>query len=442
VKIRVLTLIPVALCATAGHVGAQDTPLTDDVAEAGQQQAGATEQPLPPNWFEARILMEELAEAGDFEGSLALSELLLQLAEAEFGPESEELAAAHLLIARIQRLSGDFAASETSILQAIETHEAREGPLSPVLIDPFLDLGRTYDEAGDYASAISAYSEARTIGRRNFGLLNEDQIEIIDDMVAAADRLGQQEDAQQLQLEALALVERNHGETSVEAIDARFKYAAWLRSHGAYDEERRHYFEIYRIVEREHDSNPLMLVRALRARAASYRQEDRGDTLGLSGLRESIELLESMPDPPVRLMAEVYLDMGDWHTEFQRASTTGEDYLAAWRLLAGLPDGDEIRREWFDELVVIELPPVSNRGLSTDLSDPIGHVEIHFTVDTAGRTRDIAITSSDPPGLKDSAFMRQYREARFRPRIVNGEFVPVRRARRNEFHYRPLDTDG
>ena len=88
-------------------------------------------------------------------------------------------------------------------------------------------------------------------------------------------------------------------------------------------------------------------------------------------------------------------------------------------------------------MTVVEMTPVSRRGLSPEPDAPLGFVEIRFTVDRAGRARDIEITDSYPQGLKDSAFLRQYREGRFRPRVENGELVEVRRARRNEFRYDP-----
>jgi tetratricopeptide (TPR) repeat protein len=412
--------------------------LTLVAATAYGQEATEVEPVAPANWLETRILMEELVEAGDFAAAAALEARLLELAAAEFGDSGSRIAETHLLIAGLQKRSGNYTAAESSILAAIEIYSDQEGPLSPVLIDPFLDLGDNYSESGDYASAISAYSEARTIGRRSYGLLNQDQLEIIDSMTAAAERLGQLEEARDLQLEALTLVERTFDETSLEAIDARYKYAAWLREHRQFDEERRIYFEMLRLVNRDYADNPLLAVRVMRARAASYREEDNGDGLGLSGLRDAVEMVEAMPEPSALTLAELYLEIGDWNVEFSRTGAIGDDYLEAWNYLGSVPNGAELRRDWFDGLTVVEIDPISSRGLSTDPEAPRGYVVVRFTVDTAGRSRDVEITDSYPPGFKDGAFMRQYREARFRPRIVNGELISTRHARRNEFRFDPV----
>jgi len=435
---RVLVLVFGCASFAAGEAHAQARPEPEPEPET----ATADAEPAPGNAFETRIVMEELLEAGDLEAALPLADRLLDLAEGQFGEESAQVAEAHLLIARAHNANGDYTAAETSILSAIEVYESLEGPVSARLIDPFLDLGDNYEEAGDYQGAISAYSEARTIGRRNYGLLNERQLEIIDEMTEAAVRLGQFEEARNLQLEALTLVERNFDESSVEAIEARFKFATWLREHRQYEEERRLYFEIQRIAEREHSDNPLLTVRALVERAASYRDEDNGDGLGISGLRDALEMLLAMSEPPPLLLAEVHLAMADWNVEFDRAGVTGNDYIEAWRLLGRVANGEEIRREWFNEPTVVEMDPVSRRGLTGDPNAPEGFVEIRFTVDVAGRTRDLEITGSHPPGFKDAAVMRQYREARFRPRVENGELVPVRRAQRSQFNYDPEAVEG
>jgi tetratricopeptide (TPR) repeat protein len=428
----------------AGPAGAQ--PALDPLDSDSATSSDVAERPEPAaNWFETRLEIEELVEAGNLDAAAALADRLLELTTEQFGLASTELAEAYLLLATVDRLNGDFTGAETSILEAIEIYADREGPLSPVLIDPFLNLGENYDEAGDYASAISAYGEARTIGRRNFGLLNDAQIEIIDAMTAAAERLGDIEVAQELQLEALTLVERNFEEFSLEAIEARYKYADWLRRNRLHEEARAYYYDILRAIKRYYDDDPMMQIRALRERAASFRAEDFDDSAGLSGLRDSIELLEAMPDPPLLMLAELYLEAADWNVEFSSGGgfISGEDYLMAWQLLGQVENGAELRREWFEELTVVEMGGVSRRGLSDDPNAPKGRVEIHFTVDRAGRAREIEIVASDPPGLKENDFVRQYRNARFRPRVEDGRVVDFRRARLIEFSYDPsfLDDD-
>lgn len=445
-SVRILRSTGLCLALLLGPVIAQDDAPGDDEAplEAGQvpvetETAPAAEtETAPPNWLETRITIEELLEAGDIEAAEALREQLITLATEEFGAGSIELAEAYLLLAQVYRSGQNYLAAEESIVSAIDIYTAEDGPLSATLIDPYLELGDNYDEAGDYASAISAYGEARTIGRRIYGLLNQDQLVIIDQMAAAAEKLGEVEEARELQLEALTLIERTSDEFSLESIDARYKYATWLREHQRYEEERRFYYLIQRIIGRYYDDDPLMYARMMRERAASFRHEDNNDATGIGGLRESLEMLGELPEPPTLLMAEILLEIGDWTVEFSRTGVTGTEYVQAWEMLGRVQDGNRLRREWFDELTVLEMGAISMRGLSTDPDDPLGFVEIRFTVDQNGRARDIEVVDSRPPGLKDDAIVRLYREARFRPRVEDGQLVSVRRGRRNEFRYLPV----
>jgi tetratricopeptide (TPR) repeat protein len=392
--------------ASGGQDGEAQEAVDSEAEDLAGDAEGVEPQPLPVSWLETQAVMEGLAESGDFEAALALSDHLLDLAAEQFGEDSRGVAEAHLLIANLRRQNDQFNMAEIEILRAIEIYEDITGPLSPELIDPYLKLGDNYGEGGDYTGALAAYGEARNIGRRHYGLLNEDQIAIIDDMSEAAEELGQVEEAAQLQLEALVIVERNHTEASVEAIDAKYRYATWLREHGRHEDALHMYYQIESVIKDHFDSDPLMTVRLLRERSRSL-QVPAGDAaagMPRSSLADALEILEGMPDPPPLIMAEVLVEMGDWQVKYARSRVPSSYYIRAWTLLGQVENGDELRRQWFDELVAIELPRISQRGLTDDPDAPAGHVIVYFTVDTSGHTQNIEITDSEPPGLKDSPF--------------------------------------
>jgi TonB family protein len=148
-----------------------------------------------------------------------------------------------------------------------------------------------------------------------------------------------------------------------------------------------------------------------------------------------------MPEPPPLLMAEVLVEMGDWQVRYARSRIPSDYYVRAWDLLGQTENSADLRRLWFDELVQIDMPNLSKRGLTEDTNAPAGFVVVYFTVDVTGHTQAIEITDSEPPGLKDSAVLQVIRNARFRPRIVDGEIVAVRRGYRFPFHYLPPVVD-
>jgi TonB family protein len=116
-------------------------------------------------------------------------------------------------------------------------------------------------------------------------------------------------------------------------------------------------------------------------------------------------------------------------------------YRRAWELLGQVEDGERLRREWFDELENVLGEPISQRGLSRDPDALPGHVVVQFDVDRFGRTMNVQVASSDPPGLKDEAVARAVRRWRFRPFMSDGEIVPKDRLAL-QFNYRYLPDEG
>jgi TonB family protein len=68
--------------------------------------------------------------------------------------------------------------------------------------------------------------------------------------------------------------------------------------------------------------------------------------------------------------------------------------------------------------------PISQRSLSQEQDAPSGHVLVTFDLDTNGRSENVVVVESDPPGLKDESVLRHVRRSRFRPQMVDGVVVP------------------
>jgi hypothetical protein len=183
------------------------------------------------------------------------------------------------------------------------------------------------------------------------------------------------------------------------------------------------------------------LVPLLRARANSFRTESLGSSLGIGALNIALEILEEIPD--TLMLAQVYTDIGDWESAFNPRGSDGAAYLTAWAQLASLENGDPLREEWFGSGPAIFTlhGPRSRRLFSTAPDARTGHLVIRFTVDATGRTSDIVVTESDPPGFADDAIIRQIRLSRFRPTIQDGRVQSARRAFSAEFRY-DADTDA
>lgn len=422
-------------CVAQEADAAADAPAPAAGADAAVEAETPDEAAPPVTRFELQIQAEELVSAEDFAAAAALTEKLLALSEEEFGPESPMLADAYVEAASIRMRNKEYEAAEEYALRAIEIYRDANGPFARELIDPFLVLGDTYEASEDYLRALTAFSEARTISRRIYGLLDPGQIDIIDRMTESALDLNDFTQAQNLQLEALTLVARTHEPYSKEVIDATLKYGRWLRARNLFTAERDQYFRLDRILREHYGEGAVELVPVLLARANSFRTQGVEESFGIGGLNEALDILAATPDADPLLRAQALRDFGDWQTAFSRVPPDGEAYRESWQLLGRVENGGDLRREWYERATIVLGGELSRRGLSFDPQDPRGNVLVHFTVDTQGRTSNVVIVESNPPGLKDEAVERLIRQSRFRPMVRGGELVPSNRAYNIQFRY-------
>jgi TonB family protein len=117
-------------------------------------------------------------------------------------------------------------------------------------------------------------------------------------------------------------------------------------------------------------------------------------------------------------------DIGDWTVAFGKTGYNGTEYQRAWQLLGSVPNGSELRRQWFTGANYVLYEPISPRSLSMDPGAANGHVTVRFDLDTAGNSANVTLVDSDPVGLKDEAVLRHIRRSRFRPLIADGEVIP------------------
>lgn len=425
---------------------AEDPAGPEGVGPRGVDADGTPSEPNSPlaeppaTRLETLLDFNRLAEEERYEEALPLGEALLKLTEAEFGSDSLETAEAYEAVARVQTKAEEHELSEQNFLHAVALIRSADGTFSELAIDPLIGLGDNYHVAGQYLNAITAYNEARTINRRVYGLLNEAQIPILNRVTESFQGLEQYQEADEQQLTILHLAERNHPEGSPEFLEAIYDYAGWLRETGRYHEERAQYSRVQRIIRDQHGKESVLLVRSLREIGNSFRHQRIPEGQGISALRSALEILEMSGQDHPLAEAEVLRDLGDWEVAFSRMDPDLTPYRLAWQLLGEVDNGEDLREQWFGQLENVLGEPVSQRGLSNDPEAPSGHVIVQFDVDRFGRSQNVSVASSDPPGLKDEAVARAVRRWRFRPFMVDGEIVEKERLAL-QFNYRYLPDE-
>jgi tetratricopeptide (TPR) repeat protein len=391
--------------------------------------------------LELEILISDFVdEDRHLEAATVAEEVVERLSIAS--PNSLSLGVAIANLAILQRRAELYDASEDNFQRAVDVIREVDGQFSEAAINPLIGLGVTYRARGDYYEAITVFEEARTVSRRALGLMNERQIDILDQLSNTLVRMKDYEEADRHQLMALQLQERIHGADTMESLPAIYKFAVWLRTSFRYQEERDQYIRAMNIIREFHDESHPAMVKPLRETGISFRVQKFAEGRGVSALRRALEIAESQPEPDKRLIAEILVDIGDWNVAFSKVGPSGDEYRRAWAILGELDDGDELRRAWFDSPRYVLRENPSNRGLiEAGESDAVpGNVLVTFDVSDLGRTSGVAVVESQPPGLKDDSTARAINRSRFRPRMVDGEFVWVRGLARNfTYHYRPQE---
>lgn len=376
--------------------------------------------------LEAQIAFQELVKSGRYGQALPVGERLVKLTEVEFGEQSVEVAQALVALAEIQRRAGEYDTAEENFLTSIEMLGDEDGMFSEQLIDPLIGLATNYRHAGDYLAAIGVYNEARALSRRVFGLFNEGQIDILDRMSETLIDMNLFEEAHEQQVKALGLVARNQGIDSPELLPAIYKYAHWLRSRGWYAAERGQYQRVIDIVKEHYGKESPELAIPLRETANSFRAQRLGDGRGEGSLKRALSILETQENIDKLAIAETLRDLGDWNVAFSKGRIGGAEYTRAWKLLGDVESGEALRTEWFEESDYVLFEQPNLRGLVNENSEPdakSGFVLLVFDVDERGRSENVVVVESSPPGLKDDAVAQAVRQSRFRPKILNGEIV-------------------
>ena len=395
--------------------------------------------------LEAQLSLRDRLDHGEYSEAVPIAARLVELTADEFGAQTIEVAVAVSNLAESQRRARLYEDAERNFLASVDLFRQLGGDFSETVITPLIGLGVTYQSMGLHPEAVTALEEARSVSRRIHGLLGEQQVEILNHIAGSMARMELYEEADAQRLAGLRIMERVHGESSLEILPSLYEHAMWLRDGFRFDRERAYYGRAMNIIRSLEGNNSALLAQPLRQIGNSFRVQKLPEGRGIGSLKRALDILEAQPEPNTEQIARVLRDIGDWNVAFSKIGPTGDEYRRAWSLLDELEDSAQLQRRWFLEpdYVLHEYP--STRGLA-DPDEPgaqAGHVLVTFDVLPSGRTSNIRILESIPPGFKDDSSARSIARSRFRPRVVDGEPVLAEGVARDfTFYYTPRDSES
>ena len=364
---------------------------------------------------------------------------VVELTGAEFGPDHIKMVTPLVNLAITQAKIGDFPAAEANYKASITIIEKQEGVLSPRLLNPLSGLGSTYNRAGLYEQGIEALERALLINHVNEGLYNFEQFKIQDGLTDSYSGMNALEDATFYQKAQVEIHQRKLGIDHPDVANALYKLARWYELTNNTEEAMLAYRKADRILRDAGGDTNAARVEALQGMAHIYERQAQPSSTA-STLKRALEIVDSQPEPDLLQRAKILIALGDLYTRQGKVETSEANYVEAWEDLSRDDEYLDQRDEYFAEPVRVSGGTFSkiefnSRGEPDDsLQD--GFVLISYTVTVKGRTRNIEIIESEPPGLMDGSIVSTYKRSHYRPRRVEGVAVASDGlASRHEFKY-------
>jgi len=436
-----LVALVFAVIAMAAPAAADDD--ADAMPEAGDAESlpitAAEPEDEPPGLHgeldRAFQTYRRLYGSGRYASAIEAGKRVVVLSIEVNGRDNLQTARALTNLAIAQQQNGEYEAAVQNYEAAVDIVERVESRLSKHLVNPLRGLGNTYLDAGRPDEAILVYDRAVHLTHVNSGPQNLDQVGLLDALAESFVRLQDLEEASEIQDLSYQLYARRFGEDSAEILPALQRRARWLHRLGLFGRERDVWNQAIDVVEAEYGEDDLRLIEPLNglARTYLYDVEQAVTNRGEWALRRALEIAEDHPESTPSLVADSLLDTGNYHTLRGEAQKARRAYRRAWELLSENESLAALRDQRFDRPVLIrqarapayvdeETNPVVNpvyRGREFDQ----GVVVADYTVNARGRTEDIDVIESEPPGLMDAEVKRAVRRLVYRPRYVDGEPV-------------------
>jgi len=159
-------------------------------------------------WKELDAQVEQLQKQGKIEDSLPLAKEELRIAEATFGPEHANTAAALHKLGMADVALCQYPDAETLLNRALKIRQKVIGPETAPVVESWNGLGQLYYYQGKRAEAEAAFERARAIGEKALGPENPELAESLNDLGIVYDEQGRYAEAEPLYKRSLAIREK------------------------------------------------------------------------------------------------------------------------------------------------------------------------------------------------------------------------------------------
>jgi TonB family protein len=305
--------------------------------------------------------------------------------------------------------------------------------LSERLVNPLTGLGAVYNRLGLYDQAIKTFERAVRINHVNDGFYNFDQFKIYDGLTESYVGLQEAEDANFYQEAQLEIYQRRSGIDDPEIVPGLYKLASWYERTGQVELAMQSYRRADDILRKSGDRklNP-QRVAALEGMAHIF-ESVGNQSAAASVFKRALEVVDGQQEIDYATRATIQVRLGDLYTRSGKQTTADEHYSAAWRDLSRDDLHIDLRDRFFENPVRVSGRQLSRLAYAPGSRDEApetledGYVLISYTVKSDGRTEDVKVVESEPPGMMDKSLVSTFMRSHFRARRIEGQAVDTDR---------------
>jgi tetratricopeptide (TPR) repeat protein len=362
--------------------------------------------------------------------------------------------------------ANQYAAAEAAYAEALQLAEQQGGPDSERVLAPLRGLGNTLAASGHHHEAVPRLQRALAIERAKFGLFDvrqQDTLKTLADSLTALDR---KPEAQDLMIYRVRVAEKAYGEGDVKVVSPMCDLGDWFAETGKTPEARMTFGVALNIVTSKRSSHDLLIVEPLRGIARAYMRRqsypeawlyppsspacsapgsaqgqecvvhrmDAGGKriagarkLGPEGeraLQQALRIVEADLGASNQARIETLIQMGDWYQIKKSPREALSYYQRALQLIGTTPGLAGSADTRLDVPVRLYYPTpqiVANTPATQETQSH--YVQLEFTVAADGSVAAARVVDHDTRDRYVDDILDAMRDARFRPKFVDGQAV-------------------
>lgn len=351
--------------------------------------------------------------------------------EAQVGADDIALAAPLEALALAQLAAGENAAAAATLQREIGLLEKWYGLYDMRLAGPLALLGEAQSAAGKHEEAIESLQRAQHVVHRADGVYSLNQLEYVDRMSGNYVAMRNYAEADRHNRFAYFVSEQKFGSQSMELVPAILKLADWYRRAGNVRDARKLYERAVKVIENSKGKEdpgliaPLLGLGTTTHKISQYRKQRE------AALKRMVAIVDAQDDLDTVDRAAAWGHLGDFYILINRGSLAADAYGKGWDALHADGSLPSDQPGLFSEPMVLnfpkriylmdQTPATLQQGFDMSLVEYEIDVEFDLTIGENGRVLKVRVVNLEASPSVSRQVRRYIREARFRPRIIDGK---------------------